>query len=235
MTGASSSSSSSTKGAFYPQVGPVLPRGPASTGPTRSWRQLRISLDRTRAGGSLPPTFSSVPLCFPDPEPASLAGYGPLPLQRRGLLLLQQSVLHQILQVTRARSHAISCTHAVCLANAAPPRHQGLPPGPRGGPAHHPLQHRRLRQRLHPPPPAGRAGLVGAALEGFGPRQPGQTQVLRRPELGLGPLPSAPHPPLPVPLRGGELPPFSLHGALLLPPVPPPSFALHGLLVTYAS
>lgn len=47
-------------------------------------------------------------LCFSDPEPASIASYGPLSLPRRGLLLIQQSLLHQVLQVTHTPVSASS-------------------------------------------------------------------------------------------------------------------------------
>lgn len=110
---------------------------------------------------------------------------------------------------------------------------QTLPSCPWRSPAHHPLQHRRLRQRLHPSPPADGPGVVSGPLEGHGPQQPRQTQqVLYGPELRLGPLPSAPDSPLPVPVGRGELPPVPFHRALLLPPVPPSSLTLHRLLVT---
>ena len=81
-------------------------------------------------------------------------------------------------------------------------------PEARSGSPNHPLQHRRVRQRLHHQP-----------LE--------KQQILHGPELRLRPLPPAPHPPEPVPVSRGELPPLPFHGAELLPPVPPSPLALH--------
>lgn len=131
VTGASSSSSSSTKGVFYPQVrspprlGPepgepswlLLVLGPSRVDPTclvqgpRSpdLPDLDLDLVSSRCQRSDPGRLVCLglnPACLhlnpPDPKPASVAGDRPLPLQRRGLLLVQQSVFHPVLQVRRA-------------------------------------------------------------------------------------------------------------------------------------
>lgn len=83
----------------------------------------------------------------------------------------------------------------------------------RCGTPHHPLQHWRLWQRLH-----------HKSLE--------EQQVLHGPELRLWPIPSSPHPPEPVPISRGELPPFSIHRAQLLPPLSPAPLTLHWLFMT---
>lgn len=77
VTGASSSSSSSTKGAFYPQV--------HTHTNTLSAVVSRLS--------------NNTLILFVDLKPSSVPGYWPLALQRGDLLFVQQPIHHQILQV----------------------------------------------------------------------------------------------------------------------------------------
>lgn len=68
----------------------------------------------------LPDIFHCMNL-FPDPEPAPVASDRPLPLQHRGLLLLQQSVLNQVLQVTHTRTVALPVSTCTCSRRASSP------------------------------------------------------------------------------------------------------------------
>lgn len=154
VTGASSSSSSSTKGVFYPQVRspPQNQENPAGS----SWFWVPTCLVRGPRSPDLPDLDLDLVsrrcqrsdpgplLCLglnparlhldpPDPEPASVAGDRPLPLQRRGLLLVQQSVLHPLLQVRRSwRRRPTSCPNGGLPVPSGPTtRSAGQPRPPR--------------------------------------------------------------------------------------------------------